>query len=336
MKILIKLAGILEKYPMKAILLSIAAIIVTGVGAQNIEMATGNDTLVSRESRVYQENEQLEKEFGGESVIVMYEARRDNLLAVQNLNHMKRLENELLAENDIYSILSPVTLVEQMVDKKFQTYQDGIKEISGSLEKVGGNLSSISRKLDLMSANADVLQPGLPEKQETLENMVYDDEGQLRSLFEEVVVDERHMMMIIKFEGGAPDSSKSEIVEKINSFLDENKVESADVFVSGKPVLDDAIRASMKESMQKMMMLSVVFMIIILSLVFKVGWRILPLGIILAAVIGTVGLMGWISIPITMVSMAVFPILIGLGIDYAIQFQSRYSEEMSAEEAQNE
>jgi len=31
-------------------------------------------------------------------------------------------------------------------------------------------------------------------------------------------------------------------------------------------------------------------------------------------------------VPITMVSMAVFPILIGLGIDYAIEFQNRYTE----------
>ena len=34
--------------------------------------------------------------------------------------------------------------------------------------------------------------------------------------------------------------------------------------------------------------------------------------------------------PMTMVSMAVFPILIGLGIDYSIQFQNRYEEEKSA------
>lgn len=37
--------------------------------------------------------------------------------------------------------------------------------------------------------------------------------------------------------------------------------------------------------------------------------------------------MGTINVPMTMVSMAVFPILIGLGIDYSIQFQNRYEEE---------
>ena len=38
-------------------------------------------------------------------------------------------------------------------------------------------------------------------------------------------------------------------------------------------------------------------------------------------------MMGFLQIPLTMVSMAAFPILIGLGIDYAIQFQNRIEEE---------
>ncbi|MHB8963229.1 MAG: efflux RND transporter permease subunit, partial [Saccharofermentanales bacterium] len=41
----------------------------------------------------------------------------------------------------------------------------------------------------------------------------------------------------------------------------------------------------------------------------------------------TLGFMGWVSVPVTMVSMAVFPILIGLGIDYSIQFHNRFEEE---------
>jgi len=75
--------------------------------------------------------------------------------------------------------------------------------------------------------------------------------------------------------------------------------------------------------------LAILIMIIVLSLVFKVKWKMLSLGIILISVIATLGFMGILSVPITMVSMAVFPILIGLGIDYSIQFHNRYEEEKS-------
>jgi hypothetical protein len=59
------------------------------------------------------------------------------------------------------------------------------------------------------------------------------------------------------------------------------------------------------------------------------AWRWLPLGVVLIAIIYTFGAMGFLSIPITIVSMAVFPIIIGLGVDYAIQFHNRYDEEAS-------
>jgi predicted RND superfamily exporter protein len=91
-------------------------------------------------------------------------------------------------------------------------------------------------------------------------------------------------------------------------------------------VLDYDIKSSMMGSMQTMMMFAAVIMVIVLFLVYPVRARLLPLIVIFMAVIATVGLMGWLNIGLTMVSMAVFPVLIGLGIDYSIQMQSRYEE----------
>ncbi len=87
----------------------------------------------------------------------------------------------------------------------------------------------------------------------------------------------------------------------------------------------------MKSNMMVMVALAVALMFIILLLVFHVRWRVLSLGIIFVSVIATLGFMGTLSVPMTMVSMAVFPILIGLGIDYSIQLQNRYEEEKSAQ-----
>jgi len=82
--------------------------------------------------------------------------------------------------------------------------------------------------------------------------------------------------------------------------------------------------------------MALVLMVIIVCIVFKVRWRLLPLAVNFFAVVATMGLMGHASIPMTMVSMAAFPILIGLGIDYAIQFHNRYEEEFMQEVAADE
>lgn len=236
-----------------------------------------------------------------------------NMLAQQNEKEkqMEKFQAEMLG-----------TLDEQV---------ENLSMLAEGLTEMGENLQNISENMDTIYSYIDIMTPGLPTKQETLDNIVYDDH-ELRSIFDEVIVDDHHMIMMIKFKGNTDDKEKSEVVGMINDYLDTNQIDSIETIVSGKPVLDMGIQSSMQENIQKMMGLALVIMVVVLFLVFKVRWRLLPLLTVLIAIIGTVGLMGWFQIPITMVSMAVFPILIGLGIDYAIQFQNRYSEEMVKED----
>ena len=60
--------------------------------------------------------------------------------------------------------------------------------------------------------------------------------------------------------------------------------------------------------------------------VFRSRPRLLPLVIALAAAGITFGLLSLVGGTLTMASIAVLPILIGLAVDYAIQFQSRAQE----------
>lgn len=305
MNVLERLAHVLRRFPVKSIFVMLIIVVLLAIGVKDVFMATGNDTLVEPGSEVYRENLMLEKEFGGESIIVLYES--ENLLTPAHFEHMQGLEDALQNNESIYSVLSPVTLTEEIAKKQAATVKDGAQ-----------------------------MDAGVPENQEALDKMIYGEDNQLRPMFEEVVIDDRYMVMMIKLSGETDDSGKTEVIDTVNHYLDTEKIETAETVVSGKPVLDNATRAAMQESIQSMMGLALLIMTVVLSILFKVRWRLLPLAIVLLAVIGTVGLMGWLQIPITMVSMAVFPILIGLGIDYAIQFQNRYAEELLKEDSNEE
>ena len=67
-------------------------------------------------------------------------------------------------------------------------------------------------------------------------------------------------------------------------------------------------------------------MAVTLLIVFRSRLRLLPLAIALAAVGITFGATSLLGGSLTMASIAVLPILIGLAVDYAIQFQSRVQE----------
>ena len=71
-------------------------------------------------------------------------------------------------------------------------------------------------------------------------------------------------------------------------------------------------------------------MAVTLLLVFRSTLRLLPLVIALVAAALAFGLFGLLGGTLTMASIAVLPILIGLAVDYAIQFQSRYDEALEA------
>src|SRR5436190_3134441 len=67
-------------------------------------------------------------------------------------------------------------------------------------------------------------------------------------------------------------------------------------------------------------------MVIALSLVFRSPLRLLPRAIALGAAGITFGFLSLAGGSLTMASIAVLPVLIGLSVDYAIQFQARFAE----------
>ncbi|MHC1576232.1 MAG: hydrophobe/amphiphile efflux-3 (HAE3) family transporter, partial [Methanosarcinaceae archaeon] len=109
------------------------------------------------------------------------------------------------------------------------------------------------------------------------------------------------------------------------------------IIVTGDPAFSIAMNEEMMSSMRVLLMFSVILMVFVLYLVFKhVRWRLMPLAIVLLGIIYTFGAMGYLHIPMTMVSTAAFPVLIGLGIDYAIQFHNRIEEELDRGESPSE
>ena len=96
--------------------------------------------------------------------------------------------------------------------------------------------------------------------------------------------------------------------------------------VSGAPVVVDGLAPALKDALLTLFVVAVVAMAATLLLVFRSRLRLLPLALALAAGALTFGLLGLFGGSLTMATIAALPILIGLAVDYAIQFQARYDE----------
>jgi uncharacterized protein len=96
--------------------------------------------------------------------------------------------------------------------------------------------------------------------------------------------------------------------------------------VSGEPVVVTDLASQVSRSIVVLLIAALVVMATTLLVVFRKRLRLLPLAIALSAAGITFGAMALAGATLTMASIAVLPIMIGLAVDYAIQYQSRVQE----------
>jgi hydrophobe/amphiphile efflux-3 (HAE3) family protein len=96
--------------------------------------------------------------------------------------------------------------------------------------------------------------------------------------------------------------------------------------VTGEPVIVADVTSSIAHAIELLLVAVLLVMALALSLVFRGHPRLLPLAIALLAAALAFGALALWGASLTMASIAVLPVLVGLSVDYAIQFQSRVHE----------
>ena len=103
-----------------------------------------------------------------------------------------------------------------------------------------------------------------------------------------------------------------------------------DVTITGQAAFSAQLSTAIQSSTQQQLGLAVGLMIVALFFLFRgVRLRLLPVVAVFVGVIYTFGAIGYAGVPNSTLTSAVFPILIGLGIDYSVQFHQRYEEELA-------
>jgi uncharacterized protein len=97
--------------------------------------------------------------------------------------------------------------------------------------------------------------------------------------------------------------------------------------VTGVPVITSDLIHSISHSIELLLIAVLLVMAASLGLVFTGRPRLLPLAIALLAAAVTFGALSLAGASLPVASIAVLPVLVGLAVDYAIQFQSRVGEE---------
>src|SRR5437588_1142161 len=125
------------------------------------------------------------------------------------------------------------------------------------------------------------------------------------------------------------DSQRSKaiaLVRKAVAMPDWHLANGGTYVVTGAPVVVDELTSDISRSLFILLVSALLVMAATLALVFRSRLRLLPLAVAVAAAALTFGALALVGAPLTMATIGVLPVLLGLAVDYAIQVQSRVGE----------
>ena len=345
------LAQFIERRPWWLVIVATILAAAAVPGITMLKMETGFSALVSSGSEISLDNSRYEEQFGGEPITVLLDGQLDDIFSTDNLSILSEFEQEFSYDERCCAVIGPTTLLQTAIEEAsyarqvFQEHLALAQEAAATEAReaaIAMGLNELQQEQAAQAARAEVLQrfqAQIEQMQQigepSLDNplfiaaVLYDSEGAISQTMQPFIPDDEHALIIVTPVGNMDDREALQATNDIEDFFTANPLLKINTTVISSAKLINAISSSMGKNMAILLGLSVVAMIVILLGIFRVRWRLLSLLMVGISALWTFGLMGYFSVPLTMATMAVLPILIGLGIDYSIQFHNRYQEELT-------
>lgn len=318
----------------KAVAVVVAlATVVLAAGATRLQFETSQASLLDEASEVYQLNLRYQDAFGGEPMLVLFTGPVEDLVRPENLAILTDLEDELRATGRFPAVLGPATAL------GFARDQLGVapelilaasareqaaapdEEARAAVEaRFAERLATEAARLGEVSVQ-ELSDPAFARF------LLTEPDGSLRAALGDNFIDESHALLLVRLPGNASIAEQGELADEVRAIVARHPVPGFEVLATGPPVLLQEINDYLRTGMATLGALAAAAMVVLLWLVFRARWRLLSLGVVLVGLVWAFGALGYLGVPLSMVTISGLPILLGLGVDFAIQTHNRYEEE---------
>jgi len=336
----------LGKYAGRVGVVGLLVSLLLGLGFARISFTTSNASYLNASDPAAIENSRYQSLFGGDPIVTMFTMSPgttiDSFFTSANSDELAGLEQRLRSLPQVFSVAGPGDAL-QLADNLAKS-PGGNPEAS-----IAGQLllSAYSRDPSPASRNARFAfmskllaeQSQIPVDQQVLTNPAWvhflttNPDGSLRPAVEGFIPNPTHLVMITYLRGGLTIDQESQAAAAVQSVIDTAHFSGATLLTTGVPALLNTINSYLRGGMLSLTMIAGAIMVLILLLAFSVRWRLLPFAIVSIGLLWAFGLVGYLGIPLTLGSIAGLPILLGVGMDYAIQMHSRVEEEVVLDRA---
>ena len=332
-------------------LLALAA----GVAATQLPTSAGTGTLVDADTESYRATEDVREVFGEEPVVVLAEGDLPELVLTSNLARLLRLEGCLAANvpQGAEPIPGPCAELAEMDPVQFVVgpatfLNEAVIQVDRQLRRLAATVPPDQLREFLLRVAARYGITSVPSisNPDFLAAVVFDlrrSRGTPKARLAYLFPNNHSAQIVVRLRPDLSEAERSRALALIRAAVFDTTPRGVCAFkgepeacfalhgggtytVSGAPVVIEGVGGALKDALLVLFAVAIAVMALTLLAVFRSRWRLLPLAIALAAAALTFGLLKLIGGSLTAASIAVLPILIGLVVDYAIQFQARYDE----------
>lgn len=341
--------------------------LILGVGVTRLEFATSQSSYLNKSDKIYQDDHAYENLFGGQAMVVMFTmtngATVDDLFTPSNTAKMKALRKELndgAKAHQLQNTIDPLLALEYsnaLISDKWVPGSDGepgraepadiTQSTAGAalLDALGRDPTPAGAKARGEDSTTTLQRIGEVKGPHTLDNpdwvefLLYTnagpEKGQIRKALTTFFPDEHHAELIVRLDGNQALDDQSASADFVARTAAKYHFDDATTLTTGAPALLENINDYLKGGMFLLGGIAAGVMVVILLVLFDVRWRLLPLGVIAIGLVWAFGVAGYLGIPLTLATIAGLPVLLGVGIDYAIQLHARVEEEVTINQAEH-
>lgn len=348
----------------RAGLVAAVGLLITGVlgfGTTRLEFATDQDSYLNRDDQVYIDNVEYQDLFGGQAMLSVITLDEDVEMAdfiVENRAVLEELGTEIRSDDGVEAAITPMTAI-SFSDTLTQLGPDGEVAADPTGSIAGGALANAAGLVPGGDPST-VEEPGTPEAEartaaslatverlgaipaaeRTLDNPVWiefllyenpdpdEERGDVRKSLRPFFPAEGVTQIVTRLDGNMSIEDEGAAADHVTDAVDAADLSGAESVTVGAPTLLQDINSYLRGGILSLGAIAVGGMVVVLLLLFKVRWRLLPLLVVLVGVTWAFGLAGYLGIPLSLVTISGLPVMLGVGIDYAIQMHARVEEEV--------
>ena len=329
--------------------LVVTAAMIPGLG--RAEFATGQDSYLNADSQISIDNVGFQEQFGGETVVLLFsattaQARIDDLFEGKNLAELERVTAALEEIEEVASVITPVVSLDYSDALLKGPGRDALLSAQGrdpdpdAAAARGADVTlSLSRLGQIPAAQQELGNP------DWIDLLLYDNTGfaaeggevippeddddrSIRLSLASTFPDNRTAVGGVVLEGNIDLDSLTTGTDAIVAVIEGAELEGFEVTPTGAPLYLRDINDYLQGGMITLGLWALIVMAVVLALIFRVRWRLLPLLSVIIGVVWAFAIVGYVGIDLSLVTISGLPILIGLGIDFAIQIHNRVEEEV--------